>query len=71
MRLRGQDVGNYDLACLFTDGVEQEIWAAIDMAEDLPSSCVCYLGGSVDRKKLPPVIVDLRRQPAWDQEPEE
>ena len=23
MRLRGQDVGDYDLACLFTDGVEQ------------------------------------------------
>ena len=53
MRLRGQDVGDYDLACLFTDGVEQEIWAATDMAEDLPSSCVFYLGGGVDRKNLP------------------
>ena len=41
------------------------------MAEDLPSSCVCYLGGGVDRKNLPPVIVDLRRQPASEREPEE
>ena len=69
MRLRGQDVGDYDLACLFTDGVEQEIWAATDMAEDLPSSCVCYLCGGVDRKNLPPVIVDLPRQPASEHEP--
>ena len=71
MRLKGQDVGDYDLACLFTDGVEQEIWAAIEMAEDLPSSCVYYLGGGVDRKNLPPEIVDLRRQPASEPEPEE
>ena len=41
------------------------------MAEDLPSSCVYYLGGGVDRKNLPPVIVDLRRQPKSESEPDE
>ena len=68
MRLRSQDVANYDLACLLTEGVEQEFWAATDMAEDLPSSCVFYLGAGVERNKLPPVIIDLRRQPAWESE---
>ena len=41
------------------------------MAEDLPSSCVCFLGGGVERKNLPLVIVDLRRQPVSEIEPEE
>ena len=59
------------MACLLTDGVEQEIWAATDMAEDLPSSCVFYLGGGVDRNNLTPVIVDLRRQPASESEPDD
>ena len=71
MHLRVQNVGDYDVACLQADGLEQEIWAATDMAEDLPSSCVFYLGGGEDRKNLPPVIVDMRRQPESESEPDD
>ena len=71
MRLRGTDVGDFDVACLFTDGNEREIWAAIDMAEDLPASCVHYLGGGVNRRNLPTVIIDPRRQPLTDVAPDE
>ena len=69
MQLIGQDVGDYDLACMFTDGVEQEILAATDMPEDLPSSCFFYLDECIHRKNIPPVIVDVRRQPESESEP--
>ena len=63
MRLRGTDVGDFDVGCLFMDGNEREIWAAIDMVEDLPSYCLHYLGGGVNRRNLPTVIIDPRQQP--------
>ena len=63
LRLRGADWGDFDLARLFVVWKEGEICAAIDMAEDLPSSCLHYLGGGVDRSRLPPIIIDPRRQP--------
>ena len=71
MRLHGTDVGDFDVACLFTDGNEWEIWAAIDMTEDLPASCVHYLGGGVHRRNLSTVIIDPRRQPLTEVAPDE
>ena len=68
LRLRHtKQVGEFDVACLFSDGVEAEIWAGIDMAEDLPSSCTFYFGGAVNRMSLPAVIIDPRRQPKSNQ----
>ena len=40
MRLRGTDTADFDVAWIFTDGNEREIWAAFYMPEDLPSSCL-------------------------------
>ena len=71
MLLRGKDVAEYELAWLLTGGIQKEIWAAIDMAEDLPSSCVYYLGGGVSRQNMPPVIVDQSRQPLTEKEPDD
>ena len=71
MRLHGTDVGDFDVACLFTGGNEREIWSAIDMAEDLPASCVHYLGGGVNRRNLPAVILDPRGQPLSEVAPDE
>ena len=44
MALVEAGLDEFDVACLFPDGVEAEIWAGIDMAEDLPSSCKFYGG---------------------------
>ena len=63
-------MGDYDLPFLLTGGVEK-ICAAIDLAEDLPSSCIYYLGGGVNRQNLPPVIVDQRRQPLTAKKPDD
>ena len=60
-------VGEVDVACLFTDEVEAEIWASIEMAEDFPSSCTFYVRGAVNRAGLPMVMIDPRRQPKTNQ----
>ena len=68
MRLRNtKQVGEFDVSCLFPEGVEAEIWASLDMAEDLPSSCTFYGGGAVNRANLPMVVFDPRRQPKTSQ----
>ena len=41
------------------------------MAEDLPSSCTYYLDGGLNRKNLPPLLVDQRLQPLTETEPDE
>ena len=36
MRIRTPtQLGDFDVACLFTNGAEAEIWAGIDMEEDV------------------------------------
>ena len=64
LRLRQtKQVGEFDVASLFIDGVEAQIWVGFDMAEDLPSSSTFYFGGAVKIMSLPAVIIDPRRQP--------
>ena len=52
MSLWAKDLSEYHLASLLTGGDQKEIWAAIVRAEDLPYSCVYYLGGGVNRRNL-------------------